>query len=86
MEEDVEITVCVGSSCHIKGAHKYIEFLQKAIEAYQLEKRVILKACFCMGNCAEGLNVKFDGQQVSFQSLDELKEEFEKQVVARMSA
>jgi len=70
------ITVCVGSSCHLKGAHEFIEFLKNEIEDRQLYNEVELKGSFCMGHCTEGVNVKFDEELISIKSLDELKEHF----------
>ena len=45
------IQVCVGSSCHLKGAPEIIELLQKAIAEHGLEEEVILMGNFCMGKC-----------------------------------
>ncbi len=72
----MEITVCVGSSCHIKGSHFFIDFLQKAIPAYNLEQKIILKASFCMGRCSEGINIKVDDELITLHSVEELKELF----------
>ncbi|ADL69282.1 conserved hypothetical protein [Thermoanaerobacterium thermosaccharolyticum DSM 571] len=54
------ITVCVGSSCHLKGSYDVINELKKFIKDYNLEDRVELKADFCMGNCLRAVSVKID--------------------------
>ncbi len=70
------ITVCVGSSCHIKGSHSFIDYLQKAISACNLEQKIVLKASFCMGHCSEGISIKVDDEHMTMHSLDDLKELF----------
>ncbi|WP_434629822.1 (2Fe-2S) ferredoxin domain-containing protein [Thermoanaerobacterium thermosaccharolyticum] len=54
------ITICVGSSCHLKGSYDVINELKKFIKDYNLEDRVELKADFCMGNCLRAVSVKID--------------------------
>lgn len=77
----MEITVCVGSSCHIKGSHSFIDYLQKAIAAYNLEQEIVLKASFCMGNCSEGINIKVDDERMVLNNLEELKDLFTNKLV-----
>ena len=47
----VIIQVCVGSSCHLKGAPEIVELLQKAVAENRLEDEVILTGSFCTGKC-----------------------------------
>ncbi len=47
----VIVQVCVGSSCHLKGAPEIIELLQKAVEENHLEEEVVLTGSFCAGKC-----------------------------------
>lgn len=47
----VIVQVCVGSSCHLKGAPEIIELLQKAVEENHLEDEVVLTGSFCTGKC-----------------------------------
>lgn len=49
----MNVYVCAGSSCHVKGSYKIIELMRKAIEEYDLADKVQLKAAFCMGECGE---------------------------------
>jgi NADH:ubiquinone oxidoreductase subunit E len=53
-----EITVCVGSSCHLKGAYEVIKEFERILSVYGLEDKVRLKAGFCLGRCGEGVTVK----------------------------
>jgi len=54
----LDIYVCVGSSCHLKGSYQIITCFQKLIKDNHLEDRVELKASFCMGHCTTGVCVK----------------------------
>ena len=56
----MRITVCIGSSCHIKGSRQVVTGLQKLIEANNLGDRVDLGGTFCMGQCQKGVCVMVD--------------------------
>ena len=43
----VYIEVCVGSSCHLKGAPEIVELMQQHIADEQLEDDIILTGAFC---------------------------------------
>ncbi|SHH47022.1 hypothetical protein SAMN02745199_1222 [Thermosipho atlanticus DSM 15807] len=45
--KNMEIKVCMGSSCHLKGAHKIVEKIKK-MSLDNLE----LKGSLCFGECA----------------------------------
>lgn len=47
----MKITVCIGSSCHLKGSQDIVELLQKAIEENYLENEITLAGSFCIGKC-----------------------------------
>ena len=58
----MKITVCIGSSCHIKGSRQVVEQLQELIHEHQLSDQVELSGTFCMGRCQQGVCVTVDGQ------------------------
>ncbi len=45
------VEVCVGSSCHLKGAPRIVELLQDKIEKNKLENEIVLSGAFCSGKC-----------------------------------
>lgn len=53
----IKITVCIGSSCHIKGSRQVVEQLQALIAENNLGDQVELAGTFCMGRCQEGVCV-----------------------------
>ena len=58
----MDIYVCVGSSCHIKGSYPIIELLKENIAKHHLENKVNLKASFCLGKCTNGVSIKVDDE------------------------
>ena len=46
----LDIKVCVGSSCHIKGSQTIVQMLQDAIAEHHLEDKITLSGSFCTGN------------------------------------
>jgi NADH:ubiquinone oxidoreductase subunit E len=54
------ITVCIGSSCHLKGSYDIVSELQRLIADNNLENEVEIKASFCLGNCINGVCVKLN--------------------------
>ena len=61
----MEVKVCVGSACYVKGSHDVIEGFQRLIQLYHLENQVVLKATFCLGHCTEAVSVEIDDQVYS---------------------
>ena len=60
----VEVQVCVGSSCHMKGSYQVIKTFTELIKQNDLKDVVSLKASFCMGHCLNGIAVRVDGQDI----------------------
>lgn len=56
----MKITVCIGSSCHIKGSRRVVEALQQLIADNKLEDKVELGGTFCLGQCQQGVCVMVD--------------------------
>lgn len=57
----MKVTVCIGSSCHIKGSRQVVETFQSLIAKDNLDEKVSLGGTFCMGKCQQGVCVEVDG-------------------------
>lgn len=79
----MKITVCIGSSCHIKGSRQVVEQLQFLINENNLGDKVELGGTFCMGNCQKGVCVTVDDEFYSV-APDSTAEFFEKHVLAKV--
>lgn len=78
----MKITVCIGSSCHIKGSRQVVEQLQYLIRENGLDDKVELGGTFCMGNCQKGVCVTVDEAFHSV-SPDTVDEFFKNEVLAK---
>ena len=41
----MKITVCIGSSCHIKGSRRVVDELQRLLAAHELTDKVVNRNC-----------------------------------------
>lgn len=79
----MKITVCIGSSCHIKGSRQVVEQLQYYISENNLKDKIDLAGAFCMGKCQTGVNVTVDGESFSV-SPETVEDFFETEVKKRL--
>ena len=79
------ITVCVGSSCHIKGSRNLINNFSDLINKAKLNDKVELKGSFCMERCGEGINWKIDDEFITNQTLEEALDTFKNRIVDKLS-
>ncbi len=78
----MKITVCIGSSCHIKGSRQVVSELQQLIAENNLKDEVDLGGTFCMGNCQKGVCVTVDGEFFSV-TPETTKEFFENNILSK---
>ncbi len=78
----MKVTICIGSSCHLKGSKQIIEKLQALVAENNLKDKVDLAGKFCMGNCAEGVCVSI-GEQVYSVQPDNVTEFFNNEILAK---
>lgn len=79
----IKITVCIGSSCHIKGSRQVVEQLQYLISEKELGDVVELGGTFCMGQCQKGVCVTVNDQFYSV-TPDTVAEFFEREILTRV--
>lgn len=54
----LRITICVGSSCAVRGADDLAAALESLIQEAGLEGEVELVGSFCMGECSTGVSLR----------------------------
>ncbi len=79
----MKVTVCIGSSCHLKGSRKIVEVLQELIRTNNLDEKVELGGTFCIGQCQKGVCVTV-GEEVFSVSPENVKEFFEENILAKV--
>ncbi|MBR6549218.1 MAG: NAD(P)H-dependent oxidoreductase subunit E [Clostridia bacterium] len=79
----MKVTVCIGSSCHLKGSRTVVERLKELIEEKNLGDKVELAGTFCMGNCQKDVCVTVDDNVFSItpEGVDAF---FETEVIAKL--
>ena len=79
----IKITVCIGSSCHIKGSRQVVEAIQQLIADNNVGDKVDLGGTFCMGQCQQGVCVTVNEEFFSV-TPENVEEFFVKEVLARV--
>lgn len=79
----MKITVCIGSSCHVKGSRQIVRALQQLIAEHHLEDQVELGGTFCLSNCQKGVCVTVDGEFFSV-TPDSVNEFFTNNVLGKV--
>ena len=79
----MKLTVCIGSSCHIKGSRQVVEQLQNLISEAGVGDTVELSGTFCMGKCQRGVCVTVDDDFYSVDP-DTVKDFFDKNVLDKV--
>ena len=79
----MKVTICIGSSCHLKGSRQVVEHLQNLVAANNLKDEVELAGTLCMGTCQTGVNVTVDGEIHSV-APDNVDEFFENEVLKKL--
>ena len=77
------ITICIGSSCHLKGSRPIIQKLEELITEHQLNDKIELNGSFCMGECSNGVCVKINDELFSV-SPETVNTFFENEVLRRL--
>ena len=81
----MNIQICVGSSCHLKGSEKIAEKCQKAVAERGLEDKITLAGSFCIGKCNRtGVTVQIDDDIFTGITPETFDIFFEKEVLGRL--
>jgi len=59
----LQIKVCVGTSCYLRGARDVLRRLSEEIDRLGVEATVDLQGAFCLERCDRGPNVVINGQE-----------------------
>ncbi len=80
----LKVTVCIGSSCHLKGSRQVVETLRNLIEDGDLGDKVEIAGTFCLGQCQKGVCVTI-GDDFFSVSPDTAEDFFNNEVMKRIS-
>ncbi len=74
----LEISICIGTNCFVKGSQKLLENLLGYIEEKNMRDMVNVRATFCMEQCSGGPNVAFNGKVIPEKTFREICGRIEK--------
>lgn len=80
----MEIKVCIGSACHLKGSYEVVKIFKNYVSDHGLEKIIDLRSSFCLGQCSEAVSVQVNNEDicsVSPEHADQFIEELHRSVV-----
>ncbi len=81
----VRISVCVGSACHLLGAHGVLEAFNGLIDKYHVQAKVDMQGNFCQGRCTEGVVIRIDEEIITKVSKEKVHGIFVEKVLDKLS-
>ena len=84
MAVKLEVKVCVGSSCHVKGGSKTLIALETLIGQKDMVDKIDLRADLCLGNCLDAPNVVVDGVVHGGVTPEKVEDFFRNEIVPRL--
>ncbi len=79
----VNVKICIGSACHLKGSREIIEQLQALVKEYGVAHKVELNGAYCIEHCVNGVCVTIDDTVFSL-SPETTRAFFETEVMGRL--
>lgn len=80
----LEVRVCVGSSCHIRGGAKTLKTFKSLIESQGLADKIDLAADLCLDNCMQAPNVVVDGTIHGGVTPDQAEQFFNEHILSKL--
>lgn len=84
--EAVEIEVCVGTCCYLRGSYDVLKTLNSLIEENDLVGSVNLKGTFCLEKCNSGVSIKVDGEVITGITPENVVGLFQDKILSRVKS
>lgn len=62
-DRNINVTICMGSSCFSRGNNKTLKFIQEFVESNHLERKIDVAGSLCEDKCNCGPHIKVDGKR-----------------------
>lgn len=79
----VTISICIGSACHLKGAHGVLNAFAALLAKYQIQSSIDIEGSFCQGCCTEGVVIKINDEIITNVSKEKVYDIFITKVLGR---
>ncbi len=72
----VNVEICIGSACYVKGSSQIVNDLNDLIREKHWEDKIAVKGSFCMKACQNhlGLGIRINGNQLEQVTAQNAKE------------
>ena len=78
----VQISICVGSACHLKGSYAILNAFRCLMDKYNVRGTVVdIEGCFCQGHCTESVVIKINDEVITNVSVEKVHDIFIKKVL-----
>jgi NADH-quinone oxidoreductase subunit G len=76
----VEVAICFGTSCFVRGAQTLLKELTDYIDKNELNRKVNIKATFCLERCDKGPVIRVGGKIIEKCTLEKAVQEIGRQI------
>jgi NADH-quinone oxidoreductase subunit G len=76
-----KISICVGSACHLRGAHGVLSAFTMLVNKYKVDAVVDIEGCFCQGKCTDGVVISINDEIITNVSKDKVYDIFAEKVL-----
>lgn len=80
-EPAVNIAVCIGTGCFLRGSHQVLDRLVRLAEDSHVASKINLVATFCLEHCSEGVSVRVNDRILTGVNLGNIEEVFRTQML-----
>lgn len=80
-ENMIELYVCMGSACYLKGSTDIIEILKEELQKNNLLGIIHMRGSFCLGPCNQGVVIKVGNRFFKNVSPQNIKSLFENEIM-----
>ncbi len=83
----VNVEICIGSACYVKGSSQVVNDLNELIKDKGWEDKVALKGSFCMKACQNhiGLGIRINGKQIEQVTAQNAREILDREISAALA-
>lgn len=79
------ISICVGSACHLRGAHDVLNAFITLINKYKVSAVVDVEGKFCCGQCTDGVVIKINDEIITHVSKEKVYDIFNEKILSFLS-
>ncbi len=77
----MNISVCIGSSCHQKSSYAIMKEIKYMINENGLDEIVTLQSAFCLGHCADGITIKINDEIITGVGMGNIEQVFKAKIL-----